>query len=168
VALGSLSINALLKGKVSARYSPASVLVMAVFVVAFEQVCARFTPLPDGQLMSVRDFMVHPLTPWLLPRWGHCGGGRHVRGAALCLSHHLRRKIADGAHHCCQQCRQFGRDGGGALIAVGLGAGGEIIQQLLLASAMCLVSAWLGLLLYRAECAIGGPQTSQGGPPPLH
>src|SRR3546814_3054064 len=39
VAIGSVSINALLKGTVSARYAPASVIVMGLFVVAFYLVC---------------------------------------------------------------------------------------------------------------------------------
>jgi hypothetical protein len=42
----------------------------------------------------------------------------------------------------------------GSLIAVGLSAGGVAIQdQLLLGAAMCLVSAWLGRLLFHAERA---------------
>ena len=42
----------------------------------------------------------------------------------------------------------------GSLLAVGLSAIGVAIeQQLLLSAAMCLVSAWLGQLLYRAEQA---------------
>ena len=41
----------------------------------------------------------------------------------------------------------------GSLLAVGLSAAGvAIVDQLLLSAAMCLVSAWLGRLLYRAEC----------------
>jgi predicted MFS family arabinose efflux permease len=39
VAIGSMSINGLLKGRVSARYSPVSVLVMSAFIVGFEQAC---------------------------------------------------------------------------------------------------------------------------------
>jgi hypothetical protein len=41
---------------------------------------------------------------------------------------------------------------GGSLLAVGLSAAGvAIVDQLLLSAAMCLVSAWLARLLYRAE-----------------
>jgi hypothetical protein len=43
---------------------------------------------------------------------------------------------------------------GGSLLAVGLSAAGvAIVDQLLLSAAMCLVSAWLARLLYRAEAA---------------
>ena len=42
----------------------------------------------------------------------------------------------------------------GAVLAVGLSAGGvPIVQQLLLSAAMCLLSAWMGWKLYCAECA---------------
>src|SRR6201999_1802158 len=40
IAIGSMAINALLKGTVSARYSPLSVLGMAAFMVGFHAVCA--------------------------------------------------------------------------------------------------------------------------------
>jgi hypothetical protein len=40
----------------------------------------------------------------------------------------------------------------GSLLAVGMSAAGiQIVHQLLLSAAMCLVSAWLGRLLYLAE-----------------
>jgi hypothetical protein len=45
----------------------------------------------------------------------------------------------------------------GSLIAIGLSAVGvPLADQLLLGAAMCLVAAWLGWLLYRAERAHGG------------
>src|SRR3546814_10259154 len=46
VAIGSVSINALLKGTVSARYAPASVIVMGLFVVAFYLVCREIGRAP--------------------------------------------------------------------------------------------------------------------------
>ena len=41
----------------------------------------------------------------------------------------------------------------GSLIAGGLSAlGVPLVEQVLLSAVMCLVSAWLGVLLHRAEC----------------
>jgi MFS family permease len=159
VALGSVSINALLKGRVSARYSPACVLVMGCFVVAFEQVCSRFIPMPDGHLMSVREFLVQPLTPWLLASLGGIAisGGMFVVPLYAFLTtcvdkSQTARTIA------ANNVVNSGAMVIGAIVAVGLGAlGVAIIQQLLLAATMCLFSAWLGWLLYRAECAVGNP-----------
>ena len=40
----------------------------------------------------------------------------------------------------------------GAVLAIGLSmCGVAIVQQLLLSAVMCLISAWLAYLLYRAE-----------------
>ena len=164
VALGSLSINALLKGRVSARYSPVCVLVMGAFVVAFEQVCSHFTPLPGGHLMSVREFLGQPLTPWLLASLGGIAisGGMFVVPLYAFLTtcvdkSQTARTIA------ANNVVNSGAMVIGAMVAVGLGAMGvAIIQQLLLAAAMCLISAWLGWRLYCAERTFGG---GAGTPP---
>ena len=43
VAIGSVAINALLKGDVSARYAPVSVLAMGAFVALFWFLCHEWT-----------------------------------------------------------------------------------------------------------------------------
>lgn len=155
VALGSVAINALLKGKVSARYSPPSVLVMGFFVVGFVAVCSRFSPLPDGQLMDVRAFLTHEHTPALL---GMLGGIAVAGGMFVVPLYAFLTTIVEKS----QTARTIAANNVvnslamaiGAVIAVGLGAVGVgILQQLLLAAAMCLISSWLALLLYRAERA---------------
>jgi MFS family permease len=156
VALGSVSINALLKGKVSARFAPAAVLIMACFVVAFEHVCSLFTPLPNGHLMSVSEFLVHPLTPWLLGTLGGIAiaGGMFVVPLYAFLTTSVEKSQTARAI-AANNVVNSGAMVIGALIATGLGACGvAIVQLLLLAAAMCLISAWLGLLLYRAECEV--------------
>jgi MFS family permease len=59
IATGSIIINALLKGKVSARYSPISVLVMACFVVDF-YFAAKYWPVSSGPLIKTMEFIVMP------------------------------------------------------------------------------------------------------------
>jgi hypothetical protein len=118
VAIGSVSINALLKGTVSARYSPWSVIAMGLFIVAFHFVCRAWTPPEDGLLMNVGTFVHHPMAVPLAFAARHRGGGRHVRGAALCVPDHRGRQVRNRAHDRGQQHRQLGRDGGGR------GAGG--------------------------------------------
>jgi hypothetical protein len=56
VAVGSVIINALLKGQVSARYSPISVVLMAVIVVLFSVEVRLWVPAPAGTLYSVAEF----------------------------------------------------------------------------------------------------------------
>ena len=154
VALGSVSINQLLKGKVSARYSPASVLVMAGFVVAFEQVCARFSPPADGHLLTVAEFFHHPLTPWLL---GTLGGISVAGGMFVVPLYAFLTTFVDKSQTARTIAANNVVNSGamvlGAVLAIGLGAMGvPIVQLVLLAGVMCLVSAYLGWLLYRAEC----------------
>ena len=155
VAIGSISINALLKGTVSARYSPISVLAMGGFVLAFYFVCRAWTPEPVGTLLDVPSFIAHPMAvPLLVCLLGIAVAGRHVRGAALRVPHHVRAQDPDRADDRGEQHRQFRGDG--ARLAARDGAerdGRRIVDHLLLTAAMCLVSAWLGLTLLRAERA---------------
>ncbi|MCD2322581.1 MFS transporter [Sphingomonas sp. IC-56] len=59
IAIGSVIINRLLKGEVSAKYAVASVLAMAVFVIDFH-FTARFWPVGEGPLLDTADFIAHP------------------------------------------------------------------------------------------------------------
>ncbi|HUH77002.1 MAG TPA: MFS transporter, partial [Devosia sp.] len=71
VAIGSISINWLLKGTVSARYAPASVIGMAVFVVLFHFVCRAWFVNPDEGLLDAGRFIAEPLAiPLLLTLLG--------------------------------------------------------------------------------------------------
>lgn len=163
VALGSVSINALLKGKVSARYSPPSVLVMALFVVAFQQVCTRFPATVDGHLMSIGEFLHHPLTPLLL---GTLGGIAVAGGMFVVPLYAFLTTIVDKSQTARTIAANNVVNSGamvvGAAIAVGLGAAGvEIVDLVLISAAMCLISAWLAVLLVRAEREAeihGGPR----------
>ena len=53
-------INALLKGRISAKFAPASVLAMAFFVVVFSVEARNFTPAPDGGFYGMNEFFVQP------------------------------------------------------------------------------------------------------------
>jgi len=157
VALGSVSINQLLKGRVSARYSPPAVLVMALFVVAFQQVCTRFAPPADGHLLSITEFLHQPLTPLLLLTLGGIAvaGGMFVVPLYAFLTTFVD-KTQTARTIAANNVVNSGAMTLGALVAVGLGSAGvAIVQLILLAAVMCLISAWLGLLLYRAEKAAG-------------
>ena len=153
VAIGSTTINSLLKGRVSARYAPLSVLVMAVFVVLFEQLCQMWVPNRTGALMNVAEFFSHPLAVWLLLALlgiAMAGGMFVVPLYAFlttCVDKSLTaRTIA------ANNVVNSGAMVLGAVLAMGLSMFGvAIVQQLLLSAVMCLVSAWLAYLLYRAE-----------------
>ncbi|MBH1992958.1 MAG: MFS transporter [Sphingomonadaceae bacterium] len=61
IAIGSIAINRLLQGHVSAKYAPASVIGMGLCIVAFHIVCDLWTPAPNGQMLSLGGFLAHPL-----------------------------------------------------------------------------------------------------------
>jgi hypothetical protein len=153
VAIGSISINALLKGTVSARYSPASVIAMAVCIVLFHLVCRAWAPPDLGELLDVGGFVGRPLAvPLLLTLLGIAiAGGMFVVPLYAFLTTFVDKAQA-ARTIAANNIVNSGAMVIGSLIAVALTAlGMPIVEQLLFVAALCLVSAWLGRLLYRAE-----------------
>jgi MFS family permease len=161
VAIGSVLVNRLLKGEVSARYSTPSVIVMGLFVVAFHVVAARWVPAPEGRLYTIGEFFHHP---GVLPMLGSLlgiavAGGMFVVPLYAFLTTTVRK--AEAARTvAANNIVNSGAMVVGSLIAIGLSiAGVDVAKQLLLAAAMCLVSAWLGWMLHKAcedgRCAEG-------------
>lgn len=155
VAIGSMSINTLLKGNVSARFAPVSVLVMGCFVAAFYVVCYAWPAPESGALLSVPEFIAMPLAvPLLLTLLGIAiSGGMFV----VPLYAFLTTKVDPSQAARTIAANNIVNSGamvGGSLLAVGLSSAGvAIVDQLLLSAAMCIVSAWFGQMLYKAECA---------------
>jgi MFS family permease len=155
VAIGSVSVNALLKGTVSARYSPISVIGMGAFVLGFYFVCRAWSPEPAGTLLDVAHFVAHPLAvPLLLCLLGIAiAGGMFVVPLYAFLTTFVP-KTQTARTIAANNIVNSGAMVVGALLAMGLSAVGlDIVHHLLLSAAMCLVSAYLGLLLLRAERA---------------
>jgi MFS family permease len=153
VAIGSMSINVLLKGRVSARYGPPSVLVMAGFVILFYFVCNAWTPHPEGGLLNVTRFMAEPLAvPLLLTLLGIAiSGGMFVVPLYAFLTTFVD-KSQTARTIAANNIVNSGAMVLGSLLAMGLSAAGlAIAQQLLLSAALCVISAWLGQLLFRSE-----------------
>jgi len=155
VALGSISINALLKGTVSARYAAVSVIAMGASVVLFYFVCRSWTPSPDGGLLDVSEFIAMPLAvPLMLSLLLIAiSGGMFVVPLYAFLTTFVD-KSQTARTIAANNIVNSGAMVIGSGIAVGLSAFGvPIVQQLLLVAAMCGVSAWLGNLLRMAEAA---------------
>ena len=157
VAIGSVSINALLKGKVSARYAPVSVIAMGAFVVLFFLVVERWVPLPSGQMYTVGAFFGQPLA---LPLMGTLLGIAVAGGMFVVPLYAFLTTFVPKS----QTARTIAANNivnSGAMVAGSIAvsllsmAGVPIDEQLLLSAAMCLVSAWLGWLLFKAECTHG-------------
>lgn len=157
VAIGSVAINALLKGQVSARYSPISVIVMGGFVAAFYFVCRAWDQSVDASaLMGPGEFIGEPLAPliFLTLLMIAISGGMFV----VPLYAFLTTKV-DPAHAsravAANNIVNSGAMVFGSLLAGGLSAAGvPVVEQLLLSACMCGISAWLGGMLYKAEKAM--------------
>jgi len=152
IAIGSVAINRLLKGQVSARYAPASVIVMGLFVVAFHIVCRNWHVIGEGELYNIGGFVAHPdAIPLLLSLLGIAiAGGMFV----VPLYAFLTTTVPQDQTARTVAANNIVNSGAmviGSLIALGLSAAGlSIVNQLLLGAAMCLISAWLAWKLDRA------------------
>lgn len=153
VAIGSVAINALLKGKVSARYAPVSVIVMGLFVVAFYVVCKIWEASQPTELLGVFEFVAWPMASVLLL----CLLGIAVSGGMFVVPLYAfltTRARPDQASRtiAANNIVNSGAMVGGSLLAMALNAAEiAITEQLLMSAAMCLVSAWLGRRLLIAE-----------------
>ncbi|WP_294395698.1 MFS transporter [uncultured Sphingomonas sp.] len=63
VAIGSVLINRLLAGRVSARYAPASVIAMGGFVLLMANAARTWAPSTDGTYFTLAEFVRHPGAP---------------------------------------------------------------------------------------------------------
>ncbi len=61
IAIGSVSINALLKGDISARYSAPSVLALGGLLITFYLLCRMWNLTPVGELFTISEFLAQPL-----------------------------------------------------------------------------------------------------------
>lgn len=151
VAIGSLAINRLLKGQVSARYSPASALVMGLFVF-FLFLLARSWPEGSGQLVGIKGFLADRRA-WMvvLALLGVAiAGGMFVVPLYAFLTTTVP-KSETARTVAANNIVNAGAMVLGTLMFVGLTAGGvSIAATLLLVSAGTVVSAWLGWKLHLA------------------
>ncbi len=152
VAIGSVAVNRLLKGEVSARYSTPAVLAMGLCVVAFHLVSVSWVGTTDGSFYDIGAFMDHP------GNWPLLGsllgiavfGGMFVVPLYAFLTTTVPKAQA-ARTVAANNIVNSGAMVAGSLLAIGLSiAGVEVEDQLLLAAAMCLVSAWLAWKLHKA------------------
>ncbi|MBX3562380.1 MAG: MFS transporter [Sphingomonas sp.] len=152
VAIGSVAVNRLLKGKVSARYSMPAVLVMGLFVVAFHLVSVSWAGAPEDVLFGIDEFLVHPgAAPLLISLLGIAiAGGMFVVPLYAFLTTTVKKSEA-ARTVAANNIVNAGAMVIGSLIAIGLSvADVAVADQLLLAAAMCIVSAWLAWKLHKA------------------
>ena len=152
IAIGSVAVNRLLKGQVSAKYSPASVIVMGGFVLAFYWVCRNWEQDPSGAMYGVRGLLAHnDVIPLLASLLGIAvSGGMFVVPLYAFLTTTVP-KDQTARTVAANNIVNSGAMVAGSLLAIGLGfAGVGVVDQLLMSAVMCLISAWLAVKLHRA------------------
>ena len=152
VAIGSVVINAMLRGRISARYSPVSVIAMGALVVLFSIVSRGWTPAPAGQLYALGGFLAQPKAVLVLL----CLLGIAVTGGMFVVPLYAFLTTTVERDQTARTVAANNVVNSGAMtfgsIAVlgitGLGVGPE--DMLLLVAGMCLVAAWIAQRLHRA------------------
>ena len=154
VAVGSVAINALLKGDVSARYAARSVIAMGLAVAGFYVACRMWTAqVGQSELLSISDFVTQPLAPLVLLSLLLVAifGGMFVVPLYAFLTTKVDRSQASRTV-AANNIVNSGAMVAGSVFALALSAIGiPLAEQVLLSAAMCLGSAWLGRRLHVAE-----------------
>ena len=152
VAIGSVVINTLLKGRISAKYAPASVIAMGVFVTAFWAESHRFAPAPNSGLYAVSDFLTHPQSVLIMITLAAIAitGGMFVVPLFAFLTTTVT-KDQTARTVAANNVVNSGAMVIGSLLVIGLsllGVGNT--DMLLMVAVMCLISAWIAQKLHRA------------------
>jgi MFS family permease len=152
IAIGSVLINRLLKNEVSARFAPASVITMGVFVMLLRFVAGSWDKHSDAQLTTLSNFLIHPMSGLMIVALlgVAISGGMFVVPLYAFLTTTVPKtetartvaanNIVNSGAMVIGSGLAFG------LSSLGVGSGG----QLLLVAGMCIISAWLGWKLHLA------------------
>ncbi len=151
IAIGSVAINRMLKSEVSAKFAPASVIAMGVFVLLLHFVSLTWSKVgPD--LTTLGNFLFNPMAwPMILCLLGVAiTGGMFVVPLYAFLTTTVP-KTETARTVAANNIVNSGAMVIGALLAFALSSFGVgPIGQLLLVAAMCLIAAWLGWKLHQA------------------
>ena len=152
IAIGSVVINSMLRGRISARFAPVSIIAMGGCVVLFSLLVRRWVPAAPGHLYDWREFIAQPraaLVLLVLLATAITGGMFVVPLYAFLTTtvgkDHTARTVA--ANNVVNSAAMV--VGAGVVIALSsMGVTAE--NMLFLVAAMCLVAAWLAQQLHRA------------------
>jgi MFS family permease len=151
IAVGSVLINRLLKSEVSARFAPASVVAMGVFVLFLHFVALAWGK-HGPELTTLGNFVLHPMAGLMIV----CLLGVAITGGMFVVPLYafLTTTVPKTQTARTVAANNIVNSGAmvvGSLLAFGLSSVGVgPAGQLLLVAAMCLVSAWLGWKLHLA------------------
>ena len=151
IAIGSVLINQLLKSEVSARFAPASVIAMGVFVVMLHFIALTWGEHGDD-LTTLGNFVFHPMAGLMIVTLlgVAISGGMFV----VPLYAFLTTTVPKSETARTVAANNIVNSGAmviGSLMAFALSSMGiGPVGQLLLVASMCIISAWLGHKLHLA------------------
>jgi hypothetical protein len=152
VAIGSVVINLLLRGTISARYSPISVIAMAAAVIGLWLAIRLWTPAPAGQLYGVLEFIAQPQAiPVVLALLAVAVfGGMFVVPLYAFLTTTVAKDQTARTVAANNVVNSGAMTIGSVTVAGIMAAGVTAMQLLIVVAAMCLVAAWIAQRLHRA------------------
>lgn len=152
VAIGSVIINAMLKGEISAKYSPISVIAMAVFIVAFSFESRFWIPAAPGELYDMIGFIVMPQA-WLVLATLMAiaiAGGMFVVPLYAFLTTTVTKDQTARTVAANNIVNAFGMVLGALLVIAITALSFGPADQLLFVAGMAIISAWIAQRLHRA------------------
>ena len=152
VAIGSIVINLLLKGQISARFSPASVIAMGLAVVLFWVTVRGWTPAPAGTLYDIPAFIAQPHALMVLGALLLVAvfGGMFVVPLYAFLTTTVPKDQTARTVAANNVVNSGAMTVGSITVAAVTAAGVTAEQMLLVVAGMCLLSAWIAQRLHRA------------------
>ena len=166
VAVGSVAVNRLLRGVVSARYSPISVLMMAAFIWFFSYASGGWVKAPGNTLYTVADFLAAPHS-WriLIALFGIATfGGMFVVPLYAFLTTTVSKDQTARTVAANNVVNSGAMVFGALVIIAATSAGLSSREALLIMCGMCGVCALLALKLHRAcEMETAPASPSSGG-----
>lgn len=152
IAIGSVIINRLLRGRISAKFAPVSVIAMGGFVVLFSLIARLWIPAPRDHLYNIVEFLHEPRA---VPIIGSLLGVAITGGMFVVpLYAFLTTTVSKDQTARTVAANNVVNSGAmvvGALMVMGLAALRVSPENMLfLAAAMCLVAAWLAQKLHLA------------------
>jgi len=152
VAVGSIIVNRMLGGHVSARYAPVSVIAMGGFVLYLYAVANMWTAAPAGQFYDMRGFIAHP-NAWqvVVALFGIAvTGGMFVVPLYAFLMTTVEKDRTARTVAANNVVNSGAMVVGAIAIMAATAAGLSVTGALLLVAGMCLVSAWIA---WKLHCA---------------
>ena len=152
IAIGSMIINRLLDGRISARFAPVSVIAMGLFVVAFSLLSRTWLPAPPGHLYDIAAFLEEPRAiPIILALAGVAiTGGMFVVPLYAFLTTTVT-KDQTARTVAANNVVNSGAMVAGVVLVIALAAVGVTPENILfIAAIMCLFAAWIAQKLHRA------------------